>query len=132
MTPLFQEISITKIQEENGSFLGFFQDFNLETQRVFFVKSSKKGIIRGRHAHKLCTQLIYVVAGEFRVSLKLSNGSTIYEKNLFASKKAILVKPKVWVELETLKSNSVFACLCDRNFEEADYIRDANNFFNIS
>ena len=55
-----------------------------------------------------------------------------YQKNLlslFASKKAILVQPKVWVELETLENNSVFACLCDRNFEEADYIRDANKFF---
>ena len=132
MTSFFQEIPITKIQEENGSFLSFFQDFNFETQRVFFVKSTKLGSIRGGHAHKLCMQLIYVLSGEFRVSLKLSNGSNIYEKNLFANEKAILVNPRVWVELETLETNSVFACLCNRNFEEADYIRDANEFFNFS
>jgi len=129
MTTYFQEISIVELPEANGSSLKFFQDFNFDTKRVFFVRASKQGDIRGRHAHKKCRQLIYVLNGEFQITLKLRNGATIYKEKLHSNKKAILIQPDVWVELEALDPDSIFSCLCDRPYSENDYIRQSNAFF---
>lgn len=129
MTKYFEEILILEAEQSNGSSLRFFQDFKFETTRVFFVRASEKGDIRGRHAHKKCKQLIYVLDGEFKISLKLKNRSTIYKEKLYLNNKALLIQPNVWVELEALKSNSIFSCLCDRNYEESDYIRQSSTFF---
>ena len=129
MTEYFKEIPITEIEQSNGSRLKFFQDFKFETNRVFFVKASVSGEVRGRHAHKKCRQLIYVLSGEFQISLKLNNGSLIYKEKSYLSNKAILIQPNIWVELEAIEDNSIFACLCDRKYEERDYIRNASSFF---
>jgi dTDP-4-dehydrorhamnose 3,5-epimerase-like enzyme len=129
MTEYFKEFKVSKVEETNGSSLEFFQDFTFETKRVFFVTAAEQGEVRGRHAHKKCKQLIYSVKGNFEITLKLKNGSTIYKNNLCENKSAILVLPHVWVELKALENNSTFFCLCDRNYEESDYIKQPNTFF---
>lgn len=129
MTEYFEEILISMAEQSNGSSLKFFQDFKFETTRVFFVRASEKGEIRGRHAHKKCKQLIYVLDGEFKISLILRNRSIIYKEKLYLNNKALLIQPNVWVELEALKSNSIFSCLCDRKYDESDYIRHSRDFF---
>ena len=129
MTEYFEEILISMAEQSNGSSLKFFQDFKFETTRVFFVRTSEKGEIRGRHAHKKCKQLIYVLDGEFKISLILRNRSIIYKEKLYLNNKALLIQPNVCVELEALKSNSIFSCLCDRKYDESDYIRHSRDFF---
>lgn len=129
MTEYFEEILISTAEQSNGSSLKFFQDFKFETTRVFFVRASEKGEIRGRHAHKKCKQLIYVLDGEFKISLILRNRSIIYKEKLYLNNKALLIQPNVWVELEALKNNSIFSCLCDRKYDESDYIRHSRDFF---
>jgi len=129
MTEYFEEILISMAEQSNGSSLKFFQDFKFETTRVFFVRASEKGEIRGRHAHKKCKQLIYVLDGEFKISLILRNRSIIYKEKLYLNNKALLIQPNLWVELEALKSNSIFSCLCDRKYDESDYIRHSRDFF---
>ena len=131
MTEYFKEIPITEIEQPNGSSLNFFQDFRFETNRVFFVRASRSGEIRGMHAHKKCRQMIYVLNGDFKISLKLRNRSLIYKEKLYLYNKAILIEPNIWVELEAIEDNSIFACLCDRKYEETDYIRQASNFFDV-
>ena len=100
-----------------------------EIKRIFFLVS-KTTCIRGKHAHKKCSQLFYLING--KVELKVSNqkGNT---KNLVLNKITpfVLIKPMVWVEVKLIrKTNLMVMCNCD--FDEKDYIRNYDRFLNYN
>ena len=97
---------------------------NFKTQRIFFLLP-KKNCIRGGHAHKKCTQIFVSIKGNFRI--KIFNGKTVKKKIITPAMKGLVVKPMNWVDLELNKGN-VCMVLCDRKFEENDYIRNIERF----
>ena len=98
-------------------------DKKIKFKRIFFLVANKK-IQRGDHAHKKCIQAFFSVKGSF-----FSNGK----------KRKILIEPGTnlefiypltWVKVN-LKKNDVCGVLCNRYFEEKDYIRDYKIFDKI-
>ena len=93
--------------------------------RVFTI-SSHVGARRGEHAHRQCSQLMLCVHGAVDVISDDSRDrrTTALETNNLA----LLVPPTLWNTVVFRKPESVLMVLCDRPFEEEDYIRERSDF----
>jgi len=116
-------ISLSHFKEENGELVIVEGGINIPFQilRVFSVRSSDSSI-RGHHAHKLCSQFLLCPNGAIQVNC--SDGSEHAEFMLDRPNIGLFVPPGIWMDQVYKQENSVLTVLCDRHFEETDYIRD--------
>ena len=94
-------------------------------QRMFILRAPA-GAHRGQHAHRLCSQFMMCVSGA--VDVVCDDGR---EQRTFALDRgnvALLVPPTIWSTVIFREKGSVLAVLCDRPYEENDYIRDSAAF----
>lgn len=96
-----------------------------DVARVFTVHSDK-GELRGNHAHRECSQFLICLSGAFKV--RLNNGSQIMEASLDRPSLGLLIPPFVWATELSEADGSVLLVLCDREFDELEYVRDFNDF----
>jgi hypothetical protein len=96
-----------------------------DTRRVFTV-SAMGGDVRGDHAHKQCSQLMVCVTGQIRVIC--DDGSSVTDYLLDSMKHGLLVLPGTWAKEEYITDGAVMMVLCDRKYEEDDYIRNYEDF----
>ena len=94
-------------------------------KRVFNVRA-QKGNIRGRNAHRHCSQLLICTNGTVEVKCDDSSTNEVYvlDKPNFA----LLIAPGIWTEQKYMKNNTILTVLCDRPYEEADYLRNYDDF----
>ncbi len=81
---------------------------------------------RGKHAHKRCALFMMCVHGA--VEIVCDDGSSKYAFNLNRGNLALHVPPGIWNTVIFNQEDSVLAVLCDRPYEEEDYIRDYGQF----
>ena len=93
--------------------------------RVFSIRAPLNAI-RGAHAHKRCTQMLTCSYG--RVNVICDNGKEIKNFYLDSPDIALVICPKVWATQTYMVHDSVLTVLCDRPYEENDYIRDYDEF----
>jgi dTDP-4-dehydrorhamnose 3,5-epimerase-like enzyme len=93
--------------------------------RVFMVKAEKNAV-RGRHAHKLCSQFLVCSSGEALVTC--ADGDETVEFLLNKPSMGLLIPPGIWSEQLYLTENTVLTVLCDRVYEAEDYIREYSIF----
>ena len=93
--------------------------------RVFFVRA-KKNSVRGKHAHKKCSQLMTCVSGS--IEILCDDGVEKITYLLDSPSIGLYIKPGVWAEQKYLQDNTVLAVFCDRAFEKGDYIYDYDEF----
>ena len=96
-----------------------------DIRRVFTV-SAVSGDMRGDHAHKQCTQLLVCVSGKIRVHCDNGAVETIYQ--LDSMNIGLLIPPGIWAREEYVTDGAVLMVLCNQNYNEADYIRDYEDF----
>ena len=94
-------------------------------KRVFNVRA-QKGHIRGRHAHRHCSQLLICTNGAVEVKCDDSCTNELYvlDKPNFG----LLISPGTWTEQKYIKNNTILTVLCDRPYEETDYLRNYDDF----
>ena len=94
-------------------------------KRVFNVRA-QKGNIRGRHAHRHCSQLLICANGAVEVKCDDSRTTEIYvlDKPNFG----LFIPPRIWADQKYIENNTILTVLCDRPFEEADYLRNYDDF----
>ena len=94
-------------------------------RRVFSV-NAQAGEIRGNHAHKECSQFMVCTSGQIEV---ICNDGVRDSRYLLDSPSTGLhVPPGIWAKEKYLTDNAVLTVLCDRHYEEEDYIHDYNKF----
>lgn len=93
--------------------------------RVFTV-SAAHGAVRGRHAHRECAQLLVCLAGEIEVVV--DDGAVRRTERLIGPEEGLLLPPLIWGEQIYRGRNALLMVLCDRGYEEADYLRDYDAF----
>lgn len=103
-------------------------DKKFKIKRIFFLSAQKK-LLRGNHAHKKCTQAFFSVKGNFYIECIYQNGKK-KKINIKPGKKLEIIRPLTWVKVH-LQKNNVCGVLCDKYYEEKDYIRDFKNFKKI-
>jgi len=99
-----------------------------QIQRMF-VLAAPAGAKRGRHAHRLCSQFMICVNGA--VNVVCEDGSEQRTFTLDRRNLALLVPPGIWNTVNFRDDASVVAVLCDRPYEDHDYIRDYAEFLSF-
>ena len=122
-----QLIQLSRFIEPNGELIVAEVQKHLPVpiNRVFAVRADSNAI-RGKHAHRQCTQVLICLYGAVRVSC--DDGIAKREVELDRPDCGLLIPPSIWVEQLYLKSPTILLVLCDRLFEEEDYIRDREQF----
>jgi len=93
--------------------------------RVFFVRAPADSV-RGQHAHRVCSQFLVCASG--RVDVCCDDGKVTMDFVLDNPKVGLLIPSGVWAEQSYRTSGSVLTVLCDRPYEESDYIREYESF----
>lgn len=103
---------------------------HFKIKRSFFINFKLQNIIRGRHAHKKCSQFIFCLSGSIKIkSIDVKGNKKTF--TLSDMKTGLLVKPLVWLELISQIKDSTLVCFADYNYEKSDYIYDIDNFKNL-
>ncbi|MFA6014047.1 MAG: FdtA/QdtA family cupin domain-containing protein [Gallionellaceae bacterium] len=101
------------------------KEIPFDVRRIFTV-SAIGGDIRGDHAHKRCSQLLVCVSGQIRVLC--DNGLEVSHYILDSMNRGLIIPPGIWARQEYITDGAVLMVLCDRGYEEDDYIREYEEF----
>jgi dTDP-4-dehydrorhamnose 3,5-epimerase-like enzyme len=91
-----------------------------------FTVTAPAGARRGEHAHRHCSQFMLCVRGAVEVVCDDSRDRRAFV--LDRSNLALCVPPSLWNTITFRGSESVLVVLCDRPFEEPDYLRSYPEF----
>jgi hypothetical protein len=125
-------INLPTIVDSRGN-LTFFEKMAsdiFEIKRIFYLYQIPLNSLRGGHAHYNCKQLIIPIAGSFNVTITTKNHE-IKNYILETPEKGLYVPEMSWVVLDNFSNDAVCLVLADQYYEEADYIRDFNNFIKL-
>ena len=119
---------LPKISDPRGnlSFIEGGLHIPFDIRRVYYLYDVPGGSDRGSHAHKALHQFIVAMSGSFDVVL--DNGAGKRRFHLNRSYHGLYVSPMVWRELDNFSSGSVCMVLASERYDEADYIRDYDEF----
>jgi hypothetical protein len=108
---------------ENGNEVPF--DIN----RVYYLYDIPGGEDRGAHAHKDLRQLVIAASGSFDIIL--DDGKVKRSVTLNRPYIGLLIVPGIWRELINFSSGAICMVLASHKYDEADYIRDYDEFKNL-
>jgi len=91
-----------------------------------FTLRAPIGAERGKHAHHACCQLMLCVNG--LIDIVCDDGQAQRTYSLDRSNAALFVPATIWNTVIFREEQSVLVVLCDRPFEERDYIRTYEEF----
>ena len=123
---LVKLIELPYHEENNGDLVVVEKEIiPFSIKRVFNVRQ-QKGDIRGKHAHRHCSQLLICTNGAVEVKCDDISTTEIYvlDKPNFG----LFIPPGIWADQKYIENNTILTVLCDRPFEEADYLRNYEDF----
>ncbi len=120
-------IKLPNFVEKNGELCVIEGGVNtaFDIKRVFTV-SAPQDAIRGNHAHKKCSQFMVCVSGIIEVICDNGIEQTVYR--LDTGSIGLNVEPGIWAKEKFVTENAVLMVLCDRHYEDEDYIHDYSEF----
>jgi oxalate decarboxylase/phosphoglucose isomerase-like protein (cupin superfamily) len=93
---------------------------------VYWIYDVPGGEVRGGHAYKELSEVIIALSGSFEVVLH--NGNEEKRFMLNRSYTALYIPKMMWRQLENFSTNAMALIAADAAYDEADYIRDFNEF----
>ncbi len=121
-------VDLPKVMDSRGN-LSFVEGGNhipFDIRRVYYLYDVPGGAERGSHAHKNLQQFIVAMSGSFDVVL--NDGKTEKNFHLNRSHFGLYVAPMMWRDLRNFSSGAVCMVLASERYDEADYIRDHEDF----
>ncbi len=117
--------------DDRGSLVALEEGYNIPFQikRVYYIFNTKKGVMRGFHAHKKLKQVAIAVRGSCK--FKLDNGTDSVEVLLNDPAQGLLIESFIWREMYDFSEDCVLMVLADSHYDENDYVRDYNAFLNL-
>ncbi len=125
-------IELPKIHDRRGN-LTFIEEnkhIPFEIKRVYYLYDVPGGESRGGHAHKQLQQFIIAASGSFDVIL--DDGFNRKRFHLNRSYYGLYVPTMIWRELDNFSTGAVCLVLASEYYDESDYIRDYQEFIDIS
>lgn len=111
----------------NLSFLQYPDQIPFEVRRVFWTYDVPGGETRGGHAYFRQDEIIIALSGSFDVVITYPDGSS---ERFFLNRPyfGLHVPALTWRHMENFSTNSLGVHLSSSVYDEADYIRDFNQF----
>lgn len=100
-----------------------------DIKRVYYIFSTKAGVIRGFHAHKALKQVAVCVTGSCR--MLLDDGQQKESILLDSPTKGLVIENLVWREIHDFTPDCVLLVLASDHYDEFDYIRDYCDFIKV-
>lgn len=121
-------IELPKIPDRRGNLTFVEQERHVpfEIRRVYWTYDVPAGEERGGHAHRRIDELLVAVSGSFTVTL--DDGRSKTEVVLNRPYQGLHIPAGVWRTLENFASGSVCLVLASEEYDEAEYIRDYDEF----
>jgi WxcM-like, C-terminal len=94
--------------------------------RVYYLYNVPVDAERGGHAHLELQQVLFALSGSFRVTI--DDGHEASEYWLRDPRKGLLINRLIWREMDSFSQGAVCMVLASHPYDEADYIRDHNEF----
>jgi dTDP-4-dehydrorhamnose 3,5-epimerase-like enzyme len=122
-----QMIKFPIVEDSRGN-LAFIQNDILpfEFKRIYYLFDIPSNAFRGGHSHINQNEVLIALSGSFEVTV--NDG---FEKKSFLLNKpnvGLYISTGIWRELENFSSGAVCLVLASDVFDEADYIRDFDEF----
>lgn len=95
-------------------------------RRVYYIYDVAEGARRGFHAHKDLRQALICIHGSCKLLLDDSVEQQIV--TLDNPAEALLIERPIWREMYDFTPGAVLMVLASEHYDEADYIRDYNQF----
>ncbi len=120
-------LSIPKIHDTRGNLSVIEGDvIPFTMKRVYYLYDVPSGAERGGHSHKNQQEFLVALSGSF--TIVLTDGKDKISVTLNKPNEGLLIPNGIWRELENFSSGSVCLVIASDVFEEADYIRDYQEF----
>lgn len=120
-------INIPKVENNLGNIAVIENDtIPFAIKRVYYLYDIPSSSLRGGHSHRKLQQVLIAISGSFDVILK--DGITTTTVTLNKPDKGLLIKNNMWRELQNFSSGAVCLVIASDVFDEADYIRDYDEF----
>lgn len=120
------DLPVVRNPQGNLTFVEGGDHVPFEIARVYYLYDVPGGATRGGHAHRELRQLLVAVAGSFEVAL--DDGARRRTVRLSRPYVGLYMPTMIWRELVDFSSGSVCMVLASAPYEEADYIRDYDEF----
>ena len=125
---LVQWLRFPVMGDERGSLIALEAEkiIPFAIKRVYYIFGTQPDVARGFHAHKALKQVTVCVSGKCR--MLLDDGKNKESVWLDSPSKGILINDLVWREMHDFSEGCVLLVLASEHYDEADYIRDYNDF----
>lgn len=124
-------INLPKISDPRGNltFIEGEQHIPFNVKRVFYLYDVPTGEDRGAHAHKELHQFLVCLSGSFDVHLEDGINKKIVHLN--RPWVGLYIPPMVWGAEVNFDPGSVCLVMASDRYDEADYIRDYDQFVSL-
>jgi len=125
-------IDLPKILDDRGnlSFIEEERHIPFKIVRAYWIYDVPGGEMRGGHAYNENCELIVALSGSFDVVLH--DGEKEVKYSLNRSYYGLYVPKMIWRSIENFSTNSLALILSSTSYNEGDYIRDFEQFKQLS
>lgn len=102
------------------------RDVPFDIARVYYIFGNQAGVERGFHAHRELHQYAICVSGS--CTILVDNGAERRVVPMARPDQALHLGPMIWHEMRDFTSDCVLMVIADDHYDEADYIRDYDQF----
>lgn len=132
MSDLVKLIDFPSLGDDRGDLVALEANKTVpfDIKRVYYIFGTRADVARGFHAHKALKQVAVCITGSCR--MVLDNGYHKEEVVLDSAVKGLVIEGLVWREMHDFSPDCVLLVLASEHYDEADYIRDYQEFRELS
>lgn len=121
-------IDFTSLGDERGDLVSLEakKEIPFDIKRVYYLFGTESCVSRGFHAHKNLQQMAICVKGS--CTFILDDGNIREKVVLDSPLKGLYIDSMKWREMHDFSDDCVLVVLASSIYEEADYIRDYEDF----
>ena len=95
-------------------------------ERVFWISNIPNGQTRGKHAHRICAEIVFPAQGAFDMFVSDKEGERTYRMD--SPNVGIYIGPNVWCELKNFSEDAVCVVLASHRYMVEGYVNDYEEF----